>query len=115
MFGMARENKGRGTLEQRVYCPLISGDGLENCDARDSSTDSIFLCLKWCSEASLTTSKINSKWNEDQIDPIKGGLPKTQTYENEMWANYQWKNLTTEMLVEGKGNMEWMGSKKRKL
>jgi len=40
---MAREHKGRGTMEQRVYYPLPSGDRVGNLDARDSSTDNIIL------------------------------------------------------------------------
>lgn len=58
---MAGENRGRGILEQRVYCPLPSGDGMGDFDSGDSSTDNIFLGFKGCSETSLGTSKFNSK------------------------------------------------------
>lgn len=40
---MAKEHKGRGAVEQRVYYPLPSGDRVGNWDARDSTTDSIIL------------------------------------------------------------------------
>lgn len=39
-------------------------------------------------------------------NPIKSGLRETQTSGNEMWVNHYGSTLTSEMLVEGKGNRE---------